>query len=325
MAIVIVVSGLYMTITEGTQSTEVLRSRVDCVELDEPNVSIVWNMAARGDFSRVADFNTTTVNGQSATSGAELKDLLLNTIYMASDYFTEVALGNVPNHTSKPIFAYTPDIDTATEIIWQETGTFIPLSVGQRVHIVSTVADDKPGGSGLETVTLEGVDDSGELLTVSYDLNGTVDVTTDESWLGVNIIFGTSAGSTQAAVGKITVRGTTDGNTIASILIGQSISQQAIYYVPNGHTLLIYDVHVTAGKDGGGTQPEIITTAYYIIGGVKISLTGVLFDTATDNSGERKNKPPIAIPAGAYWALTATTDKNDTVVRADISQILVAD
>lgn len=70
----------YITLDDGTISVDVLKYQLEPVEIGEPNLELTYTRANRGRNSRVVDYSTATVNGESPTSAANLKSLILAAI-----------------------------------------------------------------------------------------------------------------------------------------------------------------------------------------------------------------------------------------------------
>lgn len=81
------------------------------------------------------DYTTTTVDGYSPSSAAELKTIIQNLIMGVSDYATEVSRGNVPGHTNWSKFGKNEDVDSAaSETIWTQGGVWTPMSSADSVR-----------------------------------------------------------------------------------------------------------------------------------------------------------------------------------------------
>ena len=80
-----------------------------------------------------------------------------------TDFYLEVAKGNVPGHAFFIMRGHNADIDSAAgEDLWEAGGLWAPLSTAETMNITSTSANDDDGNTGAETVLIQGVDNDAD-------------------------------------------------------------------------------------------------------------------------------------------------------------------
>ena len=205
-------------------------------------------------------------------------------------------------------------------------GLWTPQAVARTLSVVSSDAADKgtaTAGTGARTVTIIGVNASRASQTETVTLNGTNAVTTSGTWLGVNRMVVTTAGTSTTNVGDITATSATDGLVQGFIAAGDGITSQLIYHVPTGFTAYVRKIIVGVNKLGTGT-PEVQIKGYMVSGGVRLQ---TYYDQLTGDSDPFRSTDlvnPVALPAGSYFWVDAETSTNNTFVRARVEMTLVA-
>lgn len=245
-----------------------------------------------------------------------------------SDYDLDIARGLVSGVSQFSKFGYNKDIDNgAPETVWSYSGgLWTPQAVARTLSVVSSDVADKgtaTAGTGARTVTIIGVNASRASQTETVTLNGTNAVTTSGTWLGVNRMVVTTAGTSTTNVGDITATSTTDGLVQGFIAAGDGITNQLIYHVPTGFTAYVRKIIVGVNKIGAGT-PEVQVRGYMVSGGVRIQ---TYYDQLTGDSDPFRSTDlvnPVALPAGSYFWVDAETSTNNTSVRARVEMTLVA-
>jgi hypothetical protein len=251
------------------------------------------------------------------------------TVVRPTDYHYEVALGRRQGATTWNKFGYNLDVDIGTEVVAAFGGTFTILSAASTLTIVSSSANDdgSPAGTGANTITIYGIDANYISQTETVTLNGTTNVVTATTWLGINRVAVSLAGSGQANAGLITITATTGGSTQATIPIGEGTSQQSIFFTQADHIALADTLVLNAEKTGGGSSPKV-TFKGWMLNSVTNSKTLIfrqLMDTSAENTTTILPSQPFAIPEKTCLYFEATTDTNDTTVAVRFSLIEVRD
>jgi len=147
-----------------------------------------------------------------------------------------------------------PDIDTPNiEDVWNVGGRLTYMNTGQQLVLVSTSAQDAPGGTGITEVIITGLDFNYNLTTEIIVLNGLTSVTTNIVWVRVHSIVGQKPGASDpntTADGNITISDNTGGAlTQAQITAGTTASSATFFTVPKGFTGFIDQVVIAGGPN----------------------------------------------------------------------------
>jgi hypothetical protein len=114
-------------------------------------------------------------------------------------------------------------------------------------------------GTGVQIVRIIGLDATYAQVIENITLDGTNIVTTTNSFLRINNIYAIQCGTSLAAVGTITAKGTGGAVVYSQIDIGLTADRQLIYTVPLGKTLYVTSLRVGAGIGGTSVKNEFCT------------------------------------------------------------------
>ena len=162
-----------------------------------------------------------------------------------------IARGHSKGYKSLYKFGYNPDVDGDEETIWSQGGTFNYPTGAVTMFVSSTSANDANGGTGANSILIQGLDENYDEIEETVLLNGQTQVATQKSYLRLYRAFVTLAGTGGTAGGIIYVgsSGATSGvpNTTiyANLHLGNQ-TQIAAYTVPAGYTLYLNDINFTA-------------------------------------------------------------------------------
>ena len=238
------------------------------------------------------------------------------TLVRPTKYEYEVAMGKRQGRETWNIFGYNTDVDNVSpEIVASFGGTFNIMTNADNLDIVSSSSNDTDGGTGANTVYIEGIDADSNMQNETITLNGTTPVTTTKTWLGVNRVFVLSTGSLNTNAGVITVddNGGTVG-TQASIPATYSVTQQSIFHIPINYKFLNDWIFVNSRKLAGGSSPRVtvrgwsysrVTDTYYEI--IRLDI-----DTTVENTVQLNPSQPFVLGGREVLYFTAETDTNNT-------------
>ncbi len=172
-----------------------------------------------------------------------------------NDFYFEVSIGNVLNHSSINKFGNNADVDSAApEDVWDGGGTWNEPTVGQVYTITSTSATDTSAGTGARTMKISGLlSSTGLLADETISLNGTTAVTLTNNYQMIHRMIVLTAGSGGANAGIIQARGNTDGTITAQIAITNNQTLMAIYKIPSGYTGCLLSYYASGNKALGAT------------------------------------------------------------------------
>ena len=245
------------------------------------------------------------------------------TVVRPTDFKYEVALGRRQGSTTWNKFGYNDDVDSAgAEIVAAFGGTFTPLYTASTLRFVSSSTADDDGDTGANSVVVWGVDASRNAQIEVVTLNGTTNVDTTTTWLGVNRVSINLAGSGKANAGLITCTAITGGTTQATIPIGEGSSQQLIFFTSADHQALLDYLLLKANKLSGSNPT--VTFKVFVYSDVSNAVYEVFryrMDTSVENHMELDLKQPLIIgEKSAIW-ITATTTADNTLVSGRFSLI----
>lgn len=240
------------------------------------------------------------------------------------DSKTRIAFGEISGKTIVNQFGYNNDIDTAAiEVIAAQGGTFTIMTSAATLDCASDSGNDKVLGTGARTISIEGIDGSGNIQTEIVALNGSTPVTTLNTWLGINKIFILSAGNSGVNDGNITVFETAGTTTQGYIPAGASITQQCIYHIPTGANLEIDFILPSVYKLSGGTSPRVEINGYSYSRnlGVSYNLFKVKIDVDVDSIQPILLDNPISFGGAEVLYFTVFTDTDNTEVALRFSGV----
>ena len=209
----------------------------------------------------------------------------------------QVARGQIGFHRSLTVFGYNQDLDATEETVWPDGGVIPHPATAIQMKISSDSAADISSSTGAHTVLIEGLDANYVEISEVITLNGQTAVTTTNSYLRVNRMAVTTAGTGLANAGIIYAGGgvVTAGvpATIYNLItIGFNSTTTGHYTVPAGYTAYMYQGLFSAGQAGGtaAVTGRLITT-----GTNGIAYTAAVV-TLNNGAADYKFELPLAIP-----------------------------
>lgn len=147
---------------------------------------------------------------------------------------------NDPNDDSYRVInftAYNDDISAGSFMDINTTANnFNFETAGSTLSIISDSAQDAPGGTGISSLFLDGLDTDYNRITEVVVTSGVTAVETTNTFLRLNVLFPLSSGTDNAAAGNINITG--DGFTWATLIIGETNAHLGRYTVPAGKSFV---------------------------------------------------------------------------------------
>ena len=162
-----------------------------------------------------------------------------------------IARGHTPGYRALYKFGYNPDVNGTEETVWEHGGNYPWLASAVTMFVSSSSANDANGGTGANTIKIQGLDEDYNEIEEIVALNGQTQVTTQLSYLRVYRAFVTLAGSSGTSGGTIYIAasgsaaGVPTGTVYADLSLGNQ-THIAAYTVPAGYTLYLNDINFTA-------------------------------------------------------------------------------
>jgi hypothetical protein len=207
----------------------------------------------------------------------------------------QVARGQIQAHSLVTIAGYNSNVDTSWAMITPVGNLSYPAAALQ-MTVSSADADDTSAGTGARTVLITGLDANYAVISETVTMNGQTAVTTTNSFLRINAMLVTTAGTSLANEGIIYIgTGTVTSGVPATvynvIAAGFNNATSSQYTVPAGYTGYLAVARIGLAQDAGTT---LITARTRFVGTNGIALTGPLI--VTNNGISTIDFPyPIAI------------------------------
>ena len=162
------------------------------------------------------------------------------------------------------LIGYNPSVSTTASTIWSGGATsYVQLTTGTALEVVSASANDAAAGTGARTVRVTGVDSSYLPFTEVLTLNGTTPVPlVNTSVIAINRTEVLTAGSGLVNAGKIDVRavsGAAVKSSIQAVVESRGISADFVYTVPANQYGLLKRVRTYARTNTGDIWVTIKT------------------------------------------------------------------
>lgn len=270
------------------------------------------------------------VRGASSSVFGELSRYNDGGALLVADFATEVALGYVSKHDDVARNGRNGDIDSGSEDIWANGGTYAghPTGSPETVEIFSSSTNDTSAGTGARTVRITGLLTSDSTLYTEEEitLNGTTAVASTNSWYRVNLVEVLTAGSTGANAGTLTVRHTTTtANIFAVVPASSGRSAVSAYTVPASTTLIMTEINATLARANGSAGSANIVLAVREFGSGAWTYRRN-YDVTQAVQQSRKLEVPIVVSpkADIKWRCVTVSDTN-TIINADLGGTLIND
>ena len=208
----------------------------------------------------------------------------------------QVSRGQIQGHSVVTIAGYNSDVDTSWEMI-TPVGDLSYAAAALQMTVSSSSTSDTSAGTGARTVLIVGLDADYAVISESVTMNGQTAVTTTKSFLRVNSMLVTTAGSGLANAGIIYIGTGTVTSGVPAIIynlipVGFNNATSSQYTVPAGYTGYLSVARIGLAQDTG---TSLITGRTRFVGTNGIASTGPVI--VTNNGISTINFTyPIAIP-----------------------------
>lgn len=239
-----------------------------------------------------------------------------------SDFYNEVNLERRNDVVAFKKFGYNEDVDITDgdAVVWSQQGSALPfvVDVAETIDVNSTDPNDTDGGTGCQGIVIFGINQNREQITEVILLNGTTAVTSINQFFGINRMVVFRSGSERRNAGIINASQTTSGNLMAQMPVGDSTTQQCIYYVGANRTALIDYIYLSTIKLVGGGNPEVVfkLNVFSYVSNTFYEIWRTTIDAQRENNLTIELDDPLPVTEQTIIYLTASTDTNDTQVSA---------
>jgi hypothetical protein len=168
-------------------------------------------------------------------------------------YTFAVAEGDVLNHTGLLKFGTRMVVAANTDsVIWEGTSAlYTYLTSAERLKISSTSANDTSNGTGIRTLTIEGLDANFIEQTETVTMSGLTIVTTANSYIRIFRAYGATCGTLYTNSGIINITNNGGTTQLLSIPAGDSQTLMTIWTVPAGKTLYLTNSSFSTDSNKG--------------------------------------------------------------------------
>jgi hypothetical protein len=237
----------------------------------------------------------------------------------------QVSRGQILGHTPVNIFAYgtTPATANVFRTVWENMATTDYAFPGSAttMTLVSTVNTDTA------TITIVGLDANYNVLTENLVLNGTIGVTTVNSYFRINSIS-VSVGSATNPTGVVTLAngGVTyaqiNTTTVSGSTTSIGTSQMSVYTVPKGFTFYGWRYGAYSSFNGN----TVNYTTYRALTNASSGVEKVIVQTPFNTNYEIRRTFPFEYPGGTDLRFQiASSAATAAAVSINIGGVLVQD
>jgi hypothetical protein len=209
---------------------------------------------------------------------------------------------------------------TNNQTIWGGPTQNVPfVDTAVTMSVVSTSASDDVGQSGANTIHIQYLDQNLDSQVIEVEMNGLTSVVTHIQARFIQDFHVEFVGSSNHAVGDITVY---NGATVFGIIKANKMkSYSSAYVVPRNKRLIITDI-VGSSASGSSLATTIMSISSNSINGhVAPSLIPLMTIALQDNSQTFSPSMQIAIKSETMVCFTATVDKSTTVAGSMIGYL----
>ena len=243
-----------------------------------------------------------------------------------TDYFVEVARGNVAGQTELHKFGRNPDIDTGGfETIWNGGGSYTghDATAAEIVEIFSSSANDDVAGTGALTLKVFGLDTDYLEINETVVLTGATPVDTVNMYIRLNRMKVLSAGSGGMNDGTLTARQkTTTANVFAVMPIGYNQTMIAAYTIPaNKDGLTMTWFATLSGKTTSNCNVRIRIREFGEVFSVKEEIAIIAAGSSANQRSYKVPKDSLTPKADIF--IEADASANNTAVSAGFDILLI--
>lgn len=217
---------------------------------------------------------------------------------LAAPWALQVARSKVDGASQVNVIASSAAVGTTQYPLWENAAAYVFPASALTMTLVSTSASDNTTAK----VLVSGLTTAYVVATETVTLNGLSGVTTVNTYLRINSMVLTVAGSGQTTnVGTITAKN--GATTYAQIAIGTGRTQMSVYSVPAGSTLYALNTNIFCGSDPSGYFN------YRVQSSVNSGPTGLAFQTTARGSYQVTQVNPFAYPekSDIQWQFSVNT------------------
>jgi len=156
-------------------------------------------------------------------------------------------------------------------------------------------------------------------------MDGTTNVVTTTTWLGINRVAMFLCGTGQVNAGIINITATTGGSQMAQMPAGGGVTQQCIFHIPRNYNFITEWVRINVLNRANNAELTVKMWVYSSLSNGKQEVYKVDIDTQLINDiSENPNLPFPISEATVIW-LEVTSNKAGVIINGRFSGVLVRD
>ena len=163
------------------------------------------------------------------------------------DYFTEIAEGNIPNHSFISKFGFDDDVDTVHQEVWTGSRAYPYMTTAQTLYLSSSDTNDN------QPYEIQGLDARWQLQTATVTANGFNPITLPGTWIRIfrikNMGITNNAGiiyvHLDSTPGGDGIPDTIATDSKAEIAVGRNQTLMTMWAVPVNNTAYITNFYAS--------------------------------------------------------------------------------
>ena len=244
---------------------------------------------------------------------------------VTTNYYTEIAMGNIPAHNNFNIHASRASVPLVKKLASNLVTPVMPRTVTPAVvTLVSTSAQDGVAGTGVQKVDIYGCDAAGNFIEEGVFLNGITPASTINTFTAVNEIKSVTCGTADnGAVGTITAKFGGVGSIIQQIDIGESRTHTAYFKMPLDKKGVVTQIFAAADDRGMVLSAECTADSYsHVLKTCFMEYKSMWMDRGATNF---TFSFPVYLPAGAEFRLRWSDSQNRGIAGSADFELLIED
>ena len=182
------------------------------------------------------------------------------------------------------------------------------------LNIVSTSTADDDGGTGTNAIYISGIDGNRDEQFELVTMDGTTNVVTTTTWLGINRVAMFLCGTGQVNAGIINITATTGGSQMAQMPAGGGVTQQCIFHIPRNYNFITEWVRINVLNRANNAELTVKMWVYSSLSNGKQEVYKVDIDPQLINDiSENPNLPFPISEATVIW-LEVTSNKAGVII-----------
>jgi len=184
-------------------------------------------------------------------------------------FLLQVIMDTVPGHSIISFNGHNDSVGTSEETLWHEGGLVVFPAAATTMTVSSGDANDTSAGTGARTVLIVGLDADYLEIQEVITLSGQTEVTTTNSYLRINFVIVTTAGSGGVNAGHIYIgTGTVTSGKPAVVINfadpGNNLSDAGFFTIPAAKNAYVLNAIFT----GTGNKTAELAVYTSVAGGV---------------------------------------------------------